>query len=191
MKKLTFLFAVMLLASSCTCLMSQIPPQMIYAGEGCAAPLPNYVTLVAVSDNCQIKSVTQTPSAGFMLNSDTQTTTVKIRATDAFDNWTEVSFQVTLIDTVKPVITWEGEAIAAANWEIINSIYDQADRMLAQQEAYFDQTFDWSTIPEDLRSLDQYNKKMMLTWTSPAHAITGYGSRVFTFVDNEDIFIIR
>ena len=103
MKKLTFLFAVMLLASSCTCLMSQIPPQMIYAGEGCAAPLPNYVTLVAVSDNCQIKSVTQTPSAGFMLNSDTQTTTVKIRATDAFDNWTEVSFQVTLIDTVKPV----------------------------------------------------------------------------------------
>lgn len=191
MKKLTFLFAVMLLASSCSCLMSQIPPQMIYAGEGCAAPIPNYIPLVAVSDNCEIKSVTQTPSAGFILNSVMQTTTVKIRATDVFNNFTEVSFQVTLVDTVKPVITFNGEALVAANWVMINSIYDQADRLLADQEAYFDQSFDWSIIPEDLRPIDQYNKKMLVTWTSPGHATKGYGTRAFTFVSPNDTFLVK
>lgn len=161
---------------------------MIYAGDGCAAPLPDYIPLVAVSDNCSIASVTQTPTAGFILNSTTQSTTVKIRATDVFGNWTEVSFHVTLVDTVKPVITWDGEAIAAANWNIINSIYDQADRLLAAQETYFDTHFDWeaSGIPEDLRPINQYGDKMLVTWTSP-----GTRERLFTFVSPNDTFVIK
>lgn len=191
MKKLTILFAIMLLASSCTCVLSQIPPQYIYAGDGCSAPLPNYVPLVAVSDNCSVSSVVQTPSAGFVLNAATMSVTVKIRATDNSGNFSEVSFPVSIIDTIRPVITWDGEAIAAANWDVINSIYDQADRLLAEQEAYFDQTFNWSAIPEDQRSNDQYNKKLMVTWTSPAHATTGYGGRMFTFVSQNDTFMIK
>jgi hypothetical protein len=191
MKKLTILFMVMLLASSCTCLLSQIPPQMIYAGEGCTAALPDYIPLVAVSDNCSIAAVTQTPSAGFILDAVTMSVTVKIRATDKSGNYSEVSFPVSIVDTIKPVITWDGEVIAAANWDVINSIYDQADRLLAQQEDYFDMTFDWSGIPEDLRPIDQYNKKILLTWTSPGHATKGYGSRAFTFVSQNDTFTIK
>jgi len=181
---------VMLLASSCTCLLSQIPPQMIYAGVGCAAPLPDYIPLVAVSDNCSIASVTQTPSAGFILNSTNQSATVRIRATDVFNNWTEVSFLVTLVDTVKPVITWNGPAIAAANWDVINSIYDQADRLLAQQEVYFDEHFDWeaSGIPEDLRPKDQYNTKMLLTWSYNGE---NKRERLFTFASQNDTFAIK
>ena len=191
MKKLTILFAVMLLASSCTCLLSQIPPQYIYAGEGCSAALPNYIPQVAVSDNCSIASVVQTPSAGFILNASTMSVTVKIRATDNSGNFSEVSFLVSIVDTIRPVLTWDGEAIAAANWDVINSVYDQADRLLAEQEAYFDETFDWAVIPEDKQKKDQYNNKMMLTWTSPAHATTGYGGRVFTFVSQNDTFLIK
>ena len=191
MKKLTILFMTMLLASSCTCLLSQIPPQYIYAGEGCSAALPNYIPQVAVSDNCSIASVVQTPSAGFILNASTMSVTVKIRATDNSGNFSEVSFLVSIVDTIRPVLTWDGEAIAAANWDVINSVYDQADRLLAEQEAYFDETFDWAVIPEDKQKKDQYNNKMMLTWTSPAHATTGYGGRVFTFVSQNDTFLIK
>ena len=188
MKKLTILFMTMLLASSCTCLLSQIPPQYIYAGEGCSAALPNYIPQVAVSDNCSIASVVQTPSAGFILNASTMSVTVKIRATDNSGNFSEVSFLVSIVDTIKPVITWDGDVIAAANWDVINSIYDQADRLFAQQEEYFDTHFDWEAagIPEELRTIDQFSKKMMVTWTMP-----GTRDRLFTFVSTNDTFAVK
>jgi hypothetical protein len=188
MKKLLLLLAVIL--SGCTCVLSQIPPQYVFVGANCQAPLPNYVPQVVVTDNCSIKSVVQTPIPGTILSATNPMVTVVIRATDAFDNFSEVSFTVTAKDTQPPVITPSGDLLAD-NWIKIDNMYDAADKMVAEQEAYFDATFDWSSMPDSVRSDNQYNEKMMLTWTSPAHATTGYGSRVITWVSNNDTFTIK
>jgi len=192
MKKLFILFVVMLLASSCNCLLSQIPPQYVFVGTDCEALLPNYIPQVTVSDNCGVASVVQTPVPGTILNATNPMVTVTIRATDTFGNFSEVSFTVTAKDLEPPLIIPSGDLLTD-NWTKINNMYDQADRMVAEQEAFFDETFDWEAagIPEELRTKDQYNKKMLLTWTSPAHATTGYGSRVFTFVSPNDTFQIK
>lgn len=192
MKKLTILFVVMLLASSCTCLLSQIPPQYVMVGASCEAPLPNYVPQVIITDNCSIKSVVQTPAPGTILSITNPVVTVVIRATDAFDNFSEVSFTVTAKDSQPPVITPTGDLLAD-NWIKINNMYDQADKMVAEQEAYFDDNFDWEAagIPEDKRPVNQYETKMLSIMVSPTHATTGYGSRIFTFLSNNDSYIVK
>ena len=192
MKKLLFLISVIILGTSCTCMLAQIPPQYITVDATCTAILPNYVPKVTVSDNCSVKSVVQTPAPGYVLNAANPSVEVKIRATDAFNNFTEVSFMVTAKDELPPVITPTQELLTA-NWVQINNLYDQADRMLAEQEAFFDANFDWEAagIPEDKRPLNQYNKKYLLTWTSPAHATTGFGGRIFTYVSQNDSFLVK
>jgi len=192
MKKLIILFAVVLLASSCTCLLSQVPPQYIVVGENCEAVLPDYTTQVTVTDNCSVKTITQTPVKGTLLNANNPQVTVTIRATDTFDNFTEISFTVKAIDTVPPVIIPTGDLLTD-NWVKIHSLYDQADRLLAEQEQYFDETFDWEAagIPEDKRPIGEYDKKVLNIIVSPAHATTGYGHRMITFVSNADSYIAK
>lgn len=192
MKKFLGLIMVLLLASSCTCLIAQIPPQYVLVGSNCQATLPDYVPQVTVTDNCQIASVVQTPAPGYILDAVNQSVEVTIRATDVFGNWSEVKFMVTAKDEQPPVITPTGSLIAD-NWNMINSMYDQADKMLAEQEAFFDANFNWdgAGIPEDLRPIDQYNQKVLSILTSPAHATTGYGGRIFTFLSNNDSFIAK
>lgn len=192
MKKLLFFAIVMLMASSCTCLIAQIPPQYVYVTANCEAILPDYVPMVTVSDNCQIKSVTQTPQPGFVLNAANAQVTVTIRATDAFDNFSEVSFTVKALDTIPPVITPTGDLLTD-NWNKINSMYDSADRLLAEQEQYFDATFDWeaSGIPEDKRPIGQYDSKVLTIMTSPGHAKTGQGGRFYMFESNNDSHIVK
>ena len=193
MKKLIILFAVVLLASSCTCMMSQIGPQYVFVGPNCTAVLPDYTTeeYVKIEDNCGIKSVIQTPLAGTILTADNPTVIVTIRATDLFDNFNEVSFPVTAKDSIIPNITPTG--LLTDNWVKIHSLYDQADRLLAEQEQYFDETFDWEAagIPEDKRPIGEYDKKVMNIIVSPAHATTGYGHRMITFVSNADSYIAK
>lgn len=192
MKKLLIFAIVMLLASSCTCLIAQIPPQYVYVTTNCEATLPNYIPMVTVSDNCQIKSVTQNPLPGFLLNATNPQVTVTIRATDVFDNFTEVSFSVKAVDTVPPVITPTGDLLTD-NWAKIHGLYDAADRLLAEQEQYFDLNFDWEAagIPVELRPTGQYDKKVLTIMTSPAHATTGYGGRFIMYQSNNDSFIAK
>jgi len=106
MKKLLFLLLLPLIG--CRCLISQVPPQYIYAGQSCEAPLPDYRLKVTISDNCQIENVTQTPSPGFLLMATNMITNVTIRAVDNSGNASQITFSVTLLDTIPPVIGWEG-----------------------------------------------------------------------------------
>jgi len=191
MKKIVGFVMILLLASSCTCMLAQIPPQYIEVGENCEALLPDYTTpeYVVVTDNCQIKSVTQDPVAGTILNASNPQVTVTITATDAFDNFTQVSFPVKAIDKQPPVITPTGEFLTD-NWVKINSLYDQADQLVAEQEAYFDTNFDWeaSGIPVELRPINQYDTKTLLTWS---YTLNDKRERLFTFISNNDTFQIR
>lgn len=198
MKKLLILSLTLILLSSCTCLLSQIPPQHIYAGDGCEATLPNYLPLVKASDNCQVASVTQTPQAGYLLNATRQVVTVTIRATDVFNNYSESSFTVTLLDTVKPTITFDS-TLYAYQYKQIGDLYDQADRLVAYQMMNTDVTFPvdsfpglrefWGNNPDEF--WDEYSTKQMITWTSPGYAFTGVGQRCFTWVSPADTVIIR
>lgn len=192
MKKTFLLLVVILLASSCTCLLSQIPPQTIQVTANCQAVLPDYLPMVPATDNCGLASVVQTPEAGYILDAANKSVEVKIRATDLFGNFNEVSFMVTAVDTIKPVLSPSPELLAA-NWDTIHKVYDVADRLVAEQEQYFDENFDWEAagIPADKRPTGQYDMKVLSILTSPGHAKTGYGSRVIMFQSNNDLYIVK
>ena len=128
MRKILFLFIIIL--NSCGCIIGQIPPQYIYAGAGCQAPIPDYISKVIASDNCLLSSVIQTPAAGFLLTSDNMITDVTIRATDNSGNFREVKFTVALLDTVKPVITID--TLSGYNILKATEFYDLADSFVAK-----------------------------------------------------------
>jgi uncharacterized protein YceK len=128
MKKLLFILSILL--SGCSCLLSQIPPQKIYAGAGCSAILPDYRLKIIASDNCEIASFTQVPAPGFVLNATLKTTTVTVKATDASGNFRQVMFTVTLLDTIKPVLTID-TVLLAYSVEQANEFYDFGDKLIA------------------------------------------------------------
>lgn len=195
MKKI-FVIMLAITMYSC-CALSQIPPQKIYAGAGCSAPLPNYLTRITATDNCEIASLTQVPAPGFMLTAALKTTNVTVKATDASGNFRQIVFSVTLLDTIKPVFTIDA-TLLTINMEQIGTIYNYADKLVENQMAFMDrQIADTTVFPEaqfpNLRNVYEdstYYKKTMLTWTTKAHAITGYGYRAFTFFDADRDTII-
>lgn len=188
MKKLIFL-AVVLVFTSCKCILCQIPPQFIYAGENCSAPLPNYVEKVTVTDNCALASVVQTPSPGFLLNSTNQLVNVTIKAMDVFNNSSQVSFTVQLLDTIPPTIN--GMGLEANTYDMIDGMYDRADRMVASLMDNFDATFPYEQFGLDRNSQDStFYKYGMMVWTYPAHAINNIGSRYWTFHHAGDTLIL-
>ena len=142
MKKIVYLIGVLILASSCTCVLSQIPPQTVYADVNCEALLPDYTPQVMASDNCGQVVLTQSPEAGTLLTADSPALDVTITATDQFGNEAYLVVPVALIDTIPHILEWfEGVATldeedvvnAYMNWEqmikvhgIAKWIYDQS-----------------------------------------------------------------
>lgn len=191
MKQILILLSVFL--TSCSCLLGQIPPQKIYAGSGCTAALPDYRTKITASDNCEILSFTQIPTPGFILNAATKITTVTVKATDASGNFRQVVFSVTLLDTIKPKLTID-PTLLAYQLKQVDELYDFGDRLIAEQEKNL-MSHSWiDSIPGLRKKLGDstYYKKTLLTWTSPGHAVTGNGGRVWTFYDSDkDTLIIK
>jgi len=184
MKKLFILFAAVLLMSSCVCTFSQIPPQYLYVGEGCGAALPDYLPKFTFTDNCEIDTVWQSPTRGTWLT--VPTTTVLIRAIDKFNNHTDLMFNVTLVDTVPPVITLADSSLITSVYEKIDAIYNIADRMLAETDL-------WTTaqLPDSLNIWEDYYNNVLVSYTDPGHAFTGEGMRVWVFGEVGDTIIIR
>jgi len=103
-KTLLILFCVTL--TSC-CVLSQIPPQIIYADDSCKTVLPDYRTILKYSDNCKICQVEQTPEAGTVLCDTLLSVNVVFTVIDCSGNFQQVRFPVMLVDTIKPVITYD------------------------------------------------------------------------------------
>lgn len=180
-------------------MLSQIPPQKIYAGASCSAVLPDYRLKITASDNCEIISFTQVPAPGFVLNSAAKTTTVTVKATDAAGNFKQVVFTVSLLDTIRPILTID-QSLLADNLEQAKELYNFADKIIERNLAIMDKNIaDTIMFPEtefpNLRNVYEdstYYKKTMLTWTSPGYAITGVGSRVITFYNaDRDTIVIK
>jgi len=80
-----------------------IEDKNIDANASCTAILPNYISTVVASDNCDGNlAITQTPASGTSISG---TTTVTMRATDDAGNYTEVTFDITVVDNTNPWIT--------------------------------------------------------------------------------------
>lgn len=120
MKKLIFLAIVSVFLSSCVCTLAQIPPQFVYAGVGCTAPLPDYKSKVTATDNCAIKILEQIPASGYLLTATNQVVDVTIKATDVFNNTSQVTFSVTLLDTVKPILNWPTGQVNMTDDDVVN-----------------------------------------------------------------------
>jgi len=76
-----------------------------YAGANCAFTVPDFQSQTTFTDNCTPANslvYTQSPTVNASIF---QTTTLTITVSDAAGNQGQCSFPVTLIDTVKPVIT--------------------------------------------------------------------------------------
>jgi hypothetical protein len=152
MKKLIgFLIVAGLVA--CNCIGQVVKTQTIYATSTCQAPLPNYTTIVTVSDNCNIKSFTQTPVAGTMLNAANPAVTVTLRAEDNGGNVRTKSFQVVLLDTIKPVLNFPAQMLAYTQ-EQFNYVYiDIVEPYIKEMILDWAFNFDWNAneliIPGD------------------------------------------
>jgi len=102
MKKLIgFLIVAALVGCNC---MSQLPLQIVYTGETCEAPLPDYRSRVTVRDNCDGWTLMQSPLPGTLLNAANPFMAVTLLATDFSSNTDKVEFDVVLLDTIPPVI---------------------------------------------------------------------------------------
>ncbi|MBB3838370.1 hypothetical protein FHS57_002375 [Runella defluvii] len=76
--------------------------QTLALGLNCSALMPDYKNLVTQSDNCGIKSVTQSPVAGTVVSGNS---TVTITVTDNSDNTSSCTFTVNVVDNTAPTIT--------------------------------------------------------------------------------------
>jgi hypothetical protein len=103
------LIFTLLLFSGC-CVIAQIPPQIIYADDSCKTVLPDYRTILKYSDNCKICQVEQTPAPGLILCDTLLSVNVVFTVIDCSGNFQQVRFPVMLVDTTKPIITYDSLA---------------------------------------------------------------------------------
>lgn len=122
MKKSLILLIFMLVFTSCGCLLSQVPPQTIYADSNCEGILPDYTTMVLASDNCEGPiTISQTPIAGTKLTVVNPTINVVVVARDVFGNMSKpLSISVSLIDTIPPVLSWPIGQVNMTEDDILN-----------------------------------------------------------------------
>jgi hypothetical protein len=189
MKKILFLLSIVLF-SSCTCVLSQIPPQYIYVGENCEAVLPDYLTKVTATDNCSLASLIQIPQAGTVLTASQTVTDVEVRATDSQGNHTSINFNVILIDTIPPVITVDttltaDDSLYGSGYDIIDALYTQADKIIADKLTFFDENFPYEKLGLPVQD-STYFKEYLIVSTSPGYAITKQGGRVWSFWNPND-----
>ena len=188
MKKILFLSSIVLL-SSCTCILSQIPPQYIYINENCEAVLPDYLTKVTATDNCNLASLIQIPEGGSILTN--MVNQIEIRATDNTGNHTSINFNVILIDTIPPIITVDDTTLTGDNslygtgYDIIDALYTQADKIIADKLTYWDENFPYEKIGLPVQD-SSYFKEYLIVSTSPGYAITRQGGRVWSFWNPND-----
>ena len=95
-------------------------------------------------------------------------------------------FNVTLVDTVPPVITLADSSLISNVYEKIDAIYNIADRMLAETDLWTTAQFS-DTIP----IWEDYYNNVLVSYTDPGHAFTGEGMRVWVFGEVGDTIIIK
>ncbi len=81
--------------------------QIISAGSNCEALLPDYTSTIVATDNCtSTLNIGQTPSAGSTISGNTNIVTITV--SDDYTNFSEITFNVAVVDDADPTITCIG-----------------------------------------------------------------------------------
>ena len=176
MKKLLFLLSIILL-SSCTCLIGQVPSVTLQITEECGAALPDYRSHLIFTDNCRVDSIDQTPSPGTWITE--KFTTLRFRAFDNFGNYTDVLGSLELIDTVPPTFVGVDSTLIASEFDKVTTLYDQAERIIAGMDW-------WQTWPDSIPIYEDYANYYLVCYSSPLYALRDRlpienGHRIWTF----------
>jgi len=205
MKKLLIFIGALLLAG-CSCMIGQIPPVSLFVDETCGAAMPDIRPALEWRDNCGIDTVEQTPTPGTWLTE--RYNTVHVRAFDKFGNYTDALGSVELFDTIPPELVGVDSSMITQVYKSINTLYDAADRLLALNEMWFDNTFPWDDvefeyvdslgvtqtlrgIPEELRPTNLYCNYTMITYTPACYAFLKEGNRWVVFAQPGDTIIVQ
>ncbi|MEZ4685793.1 MAG: HYR domain-containing protein [Bacteroidia bacterium] len=97
-------------------IVSCAPDTVVYADANCLATLGDYKSLLVATDNCGLASliIDQAPFPGFpIIAGANSNTAVVLTATDASGNQTSCTFNVTVLDTIAPVIACPSSDIVA------------------------------------------------------------------------------
>ena len=176
MKKLMLiLFAGVM--TSCTCIMSQVPPLTLQITEDCGAAMPDLRPLLHWTDNCAIDTVEQDPTPGTWLT--TKFNTVHFRAYDNFSNYTDALTSLELIDTIGPVLVGVDSTLIASEYDRANTLYDQAERIIANMDW-------WQSWPDSIPVYEDYANYYLVCYSSPLYALRDRlpgidGQRIWTF----------
>ena len=160
MKKLLFLLSIILL-SSCTCIMSQVPPLTLQITHDCGVAMPDYRPLLRWTDNCRVDTVEQTPTPGTWLTE--KFNTVHFRAYDNFRNHTDALTSLELIDTIPPVLVGVDSTLIASEYDRANNLYDQAERIIASMDW-------WQSWPDSIPIYEDYANYYLVCYSSPLYA---------------------
>ena len=183
MKKLLFLLTIILAgcASAPTCILAQVPPQIVTADSKCQAALPDYVKTVPVTGGCTGFTVTQVPAAGTLLTATNKVVTVTLTAKGTNGKSSKTSFTVTLADTITPKFgTLTGAETIDVLFKKSNELYDIADRMTEQMNTIFDAEYLKNTGTDHS---ENYKTKMLVN--ASYYDSTGYSRHRFsTYVDS-------
>ncbi len=92
------------------------PNTTLQLGANCEATLPNYTLSVIATDNCDNNlTISQSPAAGTIVSGHGSVVNVTVTVTDANGNSTECFFDVTLEDSVAPVVTCAADVAEATD----------------------------------------------------------------------------
>lgn len=203
MKKALFALALFLLVG-CTCI-GQIPDQIVYVDESCTVPLPDYIPMVAVSDNCSVISVTQTPAPGYVLDAANPIVEVEITATDDFNNQSSIFFNVLVLDTIPPTITPDstmmafsvekgGDLFKATHYYMAHSIQQSVERRPDSALTQWPQLAEWDTVWDESTMVSFYpaggEGTYLGTFYSPGQYLCGCDSTTY-YAQGQDGTIIN
>jgi len=97
-------------APTITCIANQVE----YADANCNYSVPNYTGMATTSDNCSaVITVTQSPTAGTTIS--TGVTQITLTANDGNGNTSNCFFDLTVNDTIMPVMTCIGDQTSSFN----------------------------------------------------------------------------
>lgn len=147
-----FLFAGILLCS-CSCLLSQIPPQNIYAGSGCTAIVPDYTPYVHATGGCSGVTVTQTPVPGTVLTSVVvnKAQPLIFKATGGNGKIKQRQTTITMLDTITPQFGAFTGPLALEQIDTlmlkIGALYNIADDMTERLYKEADKVYPYDLYP--------------------------------------------
>ena len=99
-----------------------------YYSNNCDYTIPDYTSLLITTDNCDLTpTITQSPPIGALVSSDT---VITLTATDGSGNSSSCNYNLTLLDSIKPVINCFGDTAEYYDNNCLFTLGDYTNRVV-------------------------------------------------------------